>query len=81
MLGYMARGITVTDGIKVVTKLTLRYLGGPDVVTKVFIRGKPKCSWERREQCDNRSRDWSDAITNRVQTESGAAKSEELSLP
>ena len=36
--------ITVTDGIKVVTKLTLRYLGGPDVVTKVFIsaRGRQK---------------------------------------
>lgn len=40
MLGYMARGITVTDGIKVVTKLTLRYLGGPDVATKVFISAR-----------------------------------------
>lgn len=37
MLDYMARGITVTDGMKVATKLNLRYLGGPDVVTKVFI--------------------------------------------
>ena len=40
MLDYMARGITVTDGMKVATKLILRYLGGPDVVTKVFIRDK-----------------------------------------
>ena len=35
-----------------------------DIVTKVFIRGKPKCSWERREQCDNRSRDWSETATS-----------------
>lgn len=28
-----------------------------DIITKVFIRGKPKYSWEE-EQCDNGSRDW-----------------------
>ena len=40
MLVYMAKGIKVTDVIKVATKLTLRYLGGPDVVTKVLISGR-----------------------------------------
>ena len=40
MLVYMAKGIKVTDVIKVATKLTLRYLGGPDVVTKVLTSGR-----------------------------------------
>lgn len=50
MLGYMAKGIKVTDGITVANQLTLRYLDGPTVITRVLISGRGR--QERKSQKD-----------------------------
>lgn len=61
MLVYMAKGIKVTDVIKVATKLTLRYLGGPDVVTKVLISRRGRQKRENLEDGSTRKTYFNDA--------------------
>ena len=53
MLGYMAKGNQVTDGIKVASQLTLRgemilhFASMPNVITGVLISGRRR---QRRER-------------------------------
>lgn len=54
MLGYMARGINVTNGIKIAHQLTLRYLGGPNLIPRVLTNGRGKR--ERKNQKDGSMR-------------------------
>ena len=46
-------------------EVILDYLGGPSVITRVFIRGIQEGQRsERRRQCDDGSRGWSDIATS-----------------
>lgn len=47
-------------------EVILDYLDGPDVITTVLIKGKPK-GQSQRGRCDDKSRGWSDVFEGRKQ--------------
>ena len=55
----------------------LDYLGGPNVITRVLIRGRQEGQSQRRT-CDNRSRGWTDtAVNQKIQAASRNWKRQE----
>lgn len=56
MLGYVAKGIKVTDVIKIANELTLSYLDEPNVIISILISGE-------RDKREN----WKDVSMRRTQ--------------